>query len=158
MNTLVRTCLLLVSFFGVLGCDSSAQQPGALVVETDQALYSPRDTVVVSFANGRSSAAFVMPDGCLTLDRKPLPIIRFERREQGEWVPYAPGYVCAALAQAPAELAPEEIYSVEFLVGVLPDLPPGTYHYVFHILEEVYEHETALPDEERTSNAFEVRE
>lgn len=157
MNTLVNNCLLLAFCFGVLGCDSAAQQSEALVIETDRTLYSPRDTVVVSFANERSSTVFVMTDGCLTLDRKPLPIIQFERRERGEWVPYAPGYTCTAIAQPPAELMPEDVYSVEFRVGVLPELPPGTYRYVFVVLEEAYEHETALPEEERTSNEFEVQ-
>ncbi|MEP0545601.1 MAG: hypothetical protein ABJF88_01585 [Rhodothermales bacterium] len=151
--------MLIVSLFAFVGCDSAEQQAEALVIRTERTSYSPGDTVSVSFENRRPATAYVLRSGCSTVDRVWLPVVLMETMAQGEWVPAARGVSCPAIATPPAELLPGDAYAVRLHVGVsrLPEIPPGTYRYVFFVRDEVYESETDLPEAERVSNAFTVR-
>lgn len=152
--------LLLVSL-ALAGCDTTGSAVVAptstFEVRTDRATYAPGDTVSVTFASGRLSTVYVVSDGCLAADGNPLPIIEFERREGGAWMPFHPGYACGAVVQEPTEVEPGGFGYSQFRVGVVPVLPPGTYRYVFDAREERFNFNSRLPRPERTSNAFEVK-
>ena len=154
MRSNLQTSVLLTAL-SVVGCDTVAQPAETLAVETDRAVYAPSDTVTVSFVNRRPSTVYVTNRGCYGVDGQPLPSLLFERREQGEWASYSPGYGCYTVYVPPTELETGTSYDVRFLVGVLPGLPPGTYRYVVQVTDETQR--VVLPAEERASNAFDVR-
>ena len=156
----LRLWLLLVSL-ALAGCDTTGSAvvvpDSTFEVRTDRTTYAPGDTVSVTFASGRPTTVYVVSDGCLAADGDPLPLLEFERREGGAWVPFHPGYVCGAVVQEPTEVEPGGVGRSRFRVGVVPVLPPGTYRYVFDAREEEFDFNSRLPRSERTSNAFEVK-
>lgn len=128
---------------------------GDLVIRTECDSYSPCDTVAVVFENGRAESVFVHNQGCLAMDRKPLPSLMHERREPEGWQPHNAGYVCGAIAVAPTEIEPGGRYVVRFLGGVVNPLPPGEYRFVVNVRPGPYV-AGVLPEAERTSTAFRV--
>ena len=160
IDIFMRLLLPLCLFILLSSCDSAEQAAETLVIKTDRTTYSSGDTVGVSFENRRPATTYLSTVACSTVDRAQHPLVLLERMEQGEWVPAARGISCPAVVTPPTELLPGDEYAVRLHVGVsrLPEIPPGTYRYVFVVREEVYEPETDLPKAERVSNAFEVRE
>lgn len=133
---------------------SLAQPAGSLTVGTDRQSYSPSGIVTVSFSNLGPTAVYVLSRGCNAYDPAPLPAFVLERREGTGWVPAVLNYGCPAVYVPPTEVGLEESYDVRFRVGVLADLSPGTYRYVFYVVGE--DRRSLLPEPERTSGAFVV--